>query len=317
MTSAADQPDLIARLSTLGDLARLRLLRLLESNELSVGELSRILQLPQSTVSRHLKLLFEGGWVGKRAEGTASLYHFADDTLEAGAADLWALARRQLGPGTTLREDDARLREVLADRRTDSRAFFGRVGGEWDHLRAQLFGSAFTNEALLDLVDERWTVADLGCGTGNAAERLAPVVRQVIAVDREPAMLEAARKRLAGADNVDFRPGDMTALPIDDASVDAAISMLVLHHLPRPALAVKEIARILRPGGLALIVDMAEHTRAEYRRTMGHEHLGFDRAAVSAWAKAASLTLVRHRRLRPDTDGRGPGLFAAALRRPS
>ena len=127
----------------------------------------------------------------------------------------------------------------------------------------------------------------------------------------------ATPSQRAGADNVDFRPGDMTALPIDDASVDAAISMLVLHHLPRPALAVKEIARILRPGGLALIVDMAEHTRAEYRRTMGHEHLGFDRAAVSAWAKAASLTLVRHRRLRPDTDGRGPGLFAAALRRPS
>ena len=310
-------PPLLDRLTALTDLARLRMLRLLESAELGVGELAKAVQLPQSTVSRQLKLLHDGGWIVRRTEGTASLYRLAEQSLDAEARDLWHLVRGQLSASPTLEEDDRRLAEVLAERRTDSKAFFGRIGGEWDALRRELFGEAFTTEAMLSLVGRDWTVADLGCGTGNAAEHLAPVVKRVIAVDREPAMLEAARKRLASLDNVEFRQGDlMGTLPIDDGEIDAAIVFLVMVYLPDPQHAVGEIARILRPGGLAMIVDMVTHDRETLRHTMGHLHLGFDADQVDGWAAAAGLTDVRYRRLRPDTQAKGPGLFVAIMSRP-
>jgi SAM-dependent methyltransferase len=315
MPTRSDPPALLNRLATLSDMARLRMMRLLAREELSVGELARALQLPQSTVSRHLKLLHETGWLAKRAEGTATFYRLREDVLEAPARELWALASAQLGRSPTLDEDDTRLREVLAARRIDARAFFGRIGGEWDELRRTLFGYDFTAAALLNLLDENWIVADLGCGTGNATELLAPLVSKVIAVDREPAMLEAARRRLAGIGRVEFRRGEMNQLPLRDGEVNAAVVMLVMPYIPEPAEAVAEIARVLAAGGTALLVDMVAHDREEYRQTMGHVHLGFTEQDVQRWAKAAGLSRPRYRRLRPDPEGKGPSLFAASMRR--
>ena len=314
MSRGSQMPPLLGRLAALSDLARLRILRLLAAGELSVGELARALQLPQSTVSRHLKVLFGAGWIGRRSEGTASLYRLTEDALDDGSRQLWRLIRDRVGPLPTFDEDDRRLVEVLAERRTDSKAFFGRVAGEWNELRCGLFGEAFTTEALLGLVRADWVVADLGCGTGNAAEHLAPVVGKVIAVDREPAMLEAARKRLAGFDNVEFRPGDLTeALPFPDRAVDAVVVFLVMVYIPEPASALIEMARILRPGGMVLIVDLVAHDRESYRHTMGHLHLGFEPRQVEQWGRSAGFSEVRYRHLRPATTAKGPGLFAATL----
>jgi ArsR family transcriptional regulator len=273
--------------------------------------------MPQSTVSRHLKLLHDAGWIERRSEGTASLYRMDRDTLPPSAAALWEVVRAQLAASPTLEEDDRRLAEVLAERRTDSREFFGRLGGEWDRLRRELFGDSFTAEALLGFLDPGWVVADLGCGSGSTAEYLAPVVRRVIAVDREPAMIAAARKRLARYGNVVFREDDVTALSLPDGHADAAILSLVMVYVPDPLAAVRETARILRPGGCAMIVDMVAHDRESYRHTMGHQHLGFDEAEVARWAAAAGLAAPRYLRLRPDTAARGPGLFAATMRAPA
>jgi SAM-dependent methyltransferase len=171
------------------------------------------------------------------------------------------------------------MSEVLSERRTDSSAFFGRIVGEWDRLRRELFGEAFGGEALLSFLNPDWIVADLGCGTGCTAELLAPVVGRVIAVDREPAMLDAARKRLDRFDNVELVRGDVTGLSLGDEQVHAAILSLVMVSLGEPQVAVREIARILRPGGLALVVDMVPHDRESYRHTMGH---GFRRGTGEA-----------------------------------
>lgn len=314
MHEQLDPATLVNRLTTLSDMARLRMLRLLNREELSVGELARALQLPQSTVSRHLKLLHEGSWVIKRSEGTASLYRLVADALSPAAHSLWTLTSDQLGSGPTTQEDDSRLAEVLAERTADGRSFFGRLGADWDALRRDLFGDPFTDQALLALLDKRWVLADLGCGTGNAAAKLAPFVKTVIAVDREPAMLEAAKRRLEAFSNVDFRQGELHQLPIDNASVDAAMIFLVLHHLEQPLEAVREAARILRPGGALLIVDMVPHDREGFRHTMDHRHLGFSQETIESWAQATDLDDVRYVRLRPDTTAKGPGLFAATMR---
>ncbi len=313
-TDAANPRDRwLSWLGTLGDLARLRTLRLLEREELGVGELARALQMPQSSVSRHLKPLFGQGWVTKRTEGTQSLYRMSPAVLPQDMRELWRLSHDHLGASPTYDEDDARLAEVLASRRVDSRTFFGRIGGDWDELRRELFGELFASDALLGLLSPDAVAADLGCGTGEAAERLAPVVKRVIAVDREPAMLGAAKRRLARFSNVDFREGDLFQLPLRPGEADLAVLMLVLHHVEEPATALASIARIMRPGGRLLVVDMVRHDRASYQQTMGHRHLGFTDADLRATARGTGFALARYVRLRPDTGGKGPGLFSAVF----
>ncbi len=315
MKAATNTPPLLDWLSLLSDLARVRLLRLLQAEELSVGELARAVQLPQSTVSRHLKALLDQGWIVKRSEGTASLYRVSIADLHPAAGELWTLTTSQMADTPTFDDDDARLGEVIAERRMDSRSFFGTKSGEWDDLRQELFGDQFTQEALLGLLPTGTVVADLGCGTGNASQFLAPLVSRVIAIDREPAMLEAARKRLDAFTNVEFRQGELTALPLKDSEVNAAVVFLVLHHLDAPEAVVKEVARALAPGGLALIVDMVVHDRTSYRHSMGHVHLGFAERDLQQWATNAGLENVRFRRLRPNTAAKGPGLFLATMRK--
>lgn len=306
------------RLAAIGDHTRLRLVRLLEGNELTVGEVARVLQLPQSTISRHLKVLASAGWVQRRAEGTATLYRLTLDDLPAVARPLWVAVREGSGDDPDMREDERRLEAVLAQRRMDSRSFFGRVAGEWDSVRSELFGESVTSLSLHALLDPSWVVADIGCGTGNASELIAPHVARVIAVDFSEPMLGAARRRLGEFENVEFREGSIESIPLADASVDVGVVMLVMHHVPDPDAALREIARIVKPGGRVLMVDMFEHTREEYRRTMGHEHLGFTRERIEELFAGAGMPGCRVTALRGDPDGKGPSLFAAtgAVARP-
>ena len=315
--SNAELPDLINWLSALGDSTRLRIMRLLREEELGVGELSRVVQLPQSTVSRHLKVLHEVSWVAKRPVGTSSLYRLVVDRFEPDAVKLWKVANERLNATRSFAGDEARLREVLVDRQTSSREFFGRVSGEWNKLRGELFGERFTASALLAIVDPNWVVADIGCGTGEAAQHLAPLVKKIIAIDREPAMLEAAKSRLAGLENVDFREGEIANLPLKDGECDAALLFLVLHHLENSDDAIAEIARTLRPGGLLVVLDMVAHTREVYRHTMGHVHLGFSEEALRKMAEKTTLNLRSVTHLRPDVEGTGPQLFVATFQQES
>lgn len=315
---SANNSLLTDRLVALGEMVRLRILRMLEREELSVGEVARIVQLPQSTVSRHLKVLGDGGWLLKRTEGTATFYRLVLDDLPAPCRELWLVVREQLGgpkgTGTTpeLAEDVRRLGAVIAERRQDSQAFFGRVAGQWDEVRSELFGSRFTAESLLCLLPRDWTVIDIGCGTGNVSELLSPLVRRVIAVDASSAMLKAAQKRLEGEGrtNVEFVRGEIQKLPLKDGSADAAVAFLVLHHVPEIAAALAEMRRVLRPGGQALIVDMVEHDRQSYRHTMGHHWLGFGEARLAGELAAAGFEGVRFVPLTPEAEAKGPGLFA-------
>ncbi|MDX2016372.1 MAG: metalloregulator ArsR/SmtB family transcription factor [Planctomycetota bacterium] len=325
-----DQTSSLAeRLALLSEPTRLRILRLLEAEELAVGELARVVQLPQSTVSRHLKLLAEPpsgageAWVTRRNVGTAAYYRLLLDDLPPANLSLWLTIRAQLPGGPEHEEDQRRLRAVVAERRTDSAAFFGRVAGEWDQVRSELFGQRFTPLAFLSFLPRDWTVADLGCGTGNAAEFLAPVVRKVYAVDRSEPMLDAARRRLEGRSNVEFVAGDLAKLPIASASVDAAVCLLVLHHLDEPMPAVREMRRILRaqspsgtPSGSLLLVDMVAHDREDYRRTMGHRHLGFGREALTKMLHEVGFVDVTYHELAPEPDAKGPGLFVCTARLP-
>lgn len=305
------------RLAALGEMVRLRVLRLLEAEELAVGEVAQVVQLPQSTVSRHLKVLADGGWITKRNEGTATFYRLHLDDLAPDARALWRTVREQLGDSGDLAEDQRRLRAVLDERKTDSETFFGRAGGEWDQIRAEMFGDRFTSLALLSLINPRWSVADLGCGTGNASELIAPVVARVIAVDQSDVMLAAAKRRLSAFKTVEFANASLDRLPLRNGEIDAALCLLVLHHLDQPLGALREMRRTVSPrlgGGIAIVVDMVKHDRDLYRRTMGHRHLGFSKDEMSRLMSEAGFDQVSYRELPGEPEGKGPGLFVCVGR---
>jgi SAM-dependent methyltransferase len=315
MARTGRQPEaLLACMGSLGDATRLRLLRLLERNELGVAELCQVLQLPQSTASRHLKVLADQGLVRSRAEGTNRLYRMSPE-LEHSARRLWLLAREQTESWATARQDRLRLQRLRSQRQPAALAFFAGAVGRWDRLREELYGRAFSDLALLSLLPCEWVVADLGCGSGHVSERLAPHVRAVIGVDQSDAMLKAARKRTAGLANVELRKGGLEALPLDDAAVDGALLVLALTYVPEPRRALEEMARVLRAGGRAVIVDLLRHDREEFRRQMGQTSLGFEPEELAQMIEQAGFGAVSCRALSPEADAKGPALLLAAASR--
>jgi ubiquinone/menaquinone biosynthesis C-methylase UbiE/DNA-binding transcriptional ArsR family regulator len=299
-------------LTVLSDATRSRMLLILERHELTVTELCAVLQLPQSTVSRHLKTLGDGSWVSSRRDGTSRYYTLALDDRDAHTRRLWSLLREQISTTAGADQDARRLKGVLARRQAKSEEFFASAAGQWDRLRREVFGRDSALHALPALVDPRWIVGDLGCGTGETSAALAPFVARTIAVDRSGEMLQAARRRLRDLPNVDVRRGELEALPIDDAELDAALMLLVLHHVPDPAAALGEAARTMKPGARFVLCDMLPHDREEYKKEMGHVWLGFADDQLRRLLTGAGFADIRIAPFPVDPEARGPALFVAS-----
>ena len=278
-----------------------------------MGELCAALQLPQSTVSRHLKQLGDMRWIVSRAEGASRLYRVVP-RLDAAARKLWQVVREQVAESDTSRRDAQRVTAILEKRRRASTEFFSSAAGQWDALRAGLFGRRADLIALLALLDDSLIVGDLGCGTGALTEVLAPSVAKVIAVDASKAMLASAKRRVGDAANVELRQGALESLPIDAGVLDVAILFLVLHYLPEPALALAEARRVLAPGGRLLVVDMMPHEQGDLRERMGHVWQGIGEGMLAEWMDDAGFGPVQYRTLPVDETATGPALFAAISR---
>jgi ArsR family transcriptional regulator len=237
------------------------------------------------------------------------------DGLDPSARRLWNLIREQAAQTRAAAHDDQRLATILAARQTRSQAFFNSAAGQWDRLRREMFGDRFDLMALAGLLDDAWIVGDLGCGTGQVSEMVAPFVQRVIAVDSSRAMLKAARQRLGHLSHVDIRHGDLETPPIDDSALDAAVSCLVLHHVSDPPAVLRAAARALRPGGRLLVIDMLSHDRREYQQQMGHVWLGFAPTQMTEWLRGAGFERARVQPLPPAPQAKGPAAFAATARR--
>lgn len=270
---------------SMGDPVRLRLLHLLSVEELTVGELVRILDLAQSTVSRHLKTLRESGLVADRPVGAATFYRAA---LEPSAGNGDASVRESLA-GLLSRDnlppaDRRHLERILALRAGEGSDFFDKMGLRWDALREACFGPAFHLEAFIHLLPAEWTVADLGTGTGYLLPVLGGQFRRVIGVDMSEPMLGLARRHLAGplAEVIELRHGALESLPIADSEVDLAVALLMLHHLPEIEPALREMRRILKPGGRVLIVEVHPHQNEKFRIQMADRQMGMAPEALKS-----------------------------------
>jgi len=303
---------------TLADSTRVRILALLEREELAVQELMDVLAMAQSRVSRHLGILREAGLLRDRREGTYVFYRFA--TPKGGAwSDAWQLARRELAGDPAAKRDAAALVRVVEARASRIRTFFDSVGPEWDALRKVFNDDALRARAIAHLAPPSWTVCDVGTGTGILAKDLARLGLRVIAVDHSPRMLEAARSSLeAEGYAVELRLGEAHALPLADGEVNAALAHMVLHYVPQPAEALREMARIVKPGGVVVVVDFVRHEAEWMREELGVLWLGFPADEIVRWLGDAGLESVRVEHFAVPSPARDlPGTFLASARKPA
>ncbi len=320
-TPAADTLQKVFK--TLADPTRVRILRLLEQEELIVGELMDILSMAQSRVSRHLAILREAGLLSDRREGTFVAYRFVlpEDGLWC---DAWLLARKSMAGDPTADRDDALLRRTLAGRKKRSdtgRSFFDAVGPEWDALRTVFGDDLLRARATTVLVPPRLRVADIGTGTGVLALELADLGLDVVGIDQSEGMLEAARRKSEASishatGRVEFRNGDAHALPLEDDSVDAAFAHMVLHSLEDPGRAIGEMARVVRPGGQVILVDFLHHDHTWMEKDLGLLWLGFEPETLRDWIDTAGLETLRIEPFESDAKRDLPASFVASARKP-
>ena len=275
---------------TLTDPTRMRILFLLEREELAVQELVQILDTAQSTVSRHLGILREAGLLLVRREGTSIYYRFSTPSCKQWA-DTWALARTALTDDPSMARDVASLDLVLRQREMRSRRWFEEVGPEWDDIRRVFNDDVHRARAMTRLIAPRLRVADIGTGTGILARELVATGVEVIAVDRSDRMLEAARRGTTGdaAARIEFRLGEANQLPLAADEVDAAMAHMVLHYVASPGEVLQEMARVVKPGGRVIVVDFVQHEHEWMKKELGVLWQGFPTEAVERWFDEAGL----------------------------
>jgi ubiquinone/menaquinone biosynthesis C-methylase UbiE len=285
------QPQLLL-FHGLADPTRLRIVALLRTMELAIGELAMVLGQSQPRVSRHVRILVEAGIVLRQREGGWVFLRLASG---AGVEALFALLDgwpRSAAEASTTDADRARLETVREERAAAAQRYFADHADEWDAIRARHVGEETVEAAILRLMHNRRLghLLDIGTGTGRMAEIFAPTARRITALDRSPEMLRIARAKLADqAIAANLMQGDFVALPLDEASVDTVVMHQVLHFAHEPGRVIEEAARVLRPGGHLLIVDFATHDEEDLRTRAAHARLGFSEAQMRGWFASCGL----------------------------
>lgn len=290
---------LITVLRAAGEPNRLRILALCAVGDLTVTELTKILGQSQPGVSRHLKLLCDAGLLERYQEGSWAFFHLPT------RGDAARIARFLVD---LIAEDDAhvsrdrrRFTDIRQERATRSDQYFRENAARWDRIRALHVDEAEVEQSLLQMLGSKPVDAllDIGTGTGRMLQVLGSIARDAIGVDQSRDMLSVARTNLASLDyhNCSVRQADMYELPFDEKSFDLVVLHMVLHFAERPHDAVREAARVLRPGGQFLIVDFARHEMETLREEHAHRRLGFRAADIEDWATEAGLDCIEIRNL--------------------
>lgn len=279
--------DVLQYFKALADDTRLRLFSVLSRYELNVNELIAILDMGQSRVSRHLKILASAGLITWRRDG---LWVFYSASQEADSRRFIDSVLPFIVSGVVAQADFKAASSVIEERLRATRHFFNTIAEDWDRLAKEVLGNFDLPQAITEHVPAGVVAADLGCGTGEVLQRMLEKAREIIGVDGSARMLELAKRRFTGeSSRVSLRIGDLEHLPLRDAEVDFVSVNMVLHHLSEPEAALKEARRVLRPHGRLMLADFDQHTNESMRVNYGDRWLGFSREALCAALEKAGF----------------------------
>ncbi len=299
MTGSFASSAIVTALKAAAEPTRLRILLLLAAGELNVKDLTQILGQSQPRLSRHLKLLVEAGLVERFREGSWVYFHVSDRT--PGGRLVLDLLKLVDASDAAVARDKERSEALKRERETSAQDYFRTHAADWDRIRSLHVAESEVEAAMSEALGEGSfkLFIDLGTGTGRILELFAGRYERGLGLDLNQAMLTYARSKLGrgGNGHVQVRHGDIYALALPDGVADAIVMHQVLHFLSDPALAIREAARVLAPGGRLLIVDFAPHELEFLRESYAHERLGFTPAQVSDWMQSAGLEPVEQRNL--------------------
>ena len=305
--------QLLATLRAMADETRLRILRLLAEEELSVTEIAAVLKSGQPAISRHLGMLRTAGLLSMRRDGQRALYRLAP--AEGTPTVLWKQLAAAVAGARGADADRTALEEILALRLAGAADFFDQRAADWDRLRTRLVDEAAPFRTVAALAPTGRVIVDVGSGTGAMLPLLAPNTRRILAVDRSRSMLARARAntRQANLLGVEFLRGDMTALPLADGAADGLLATMVLHHAEHPGAALAEFARVLKTGGRLALLDLSAHDDRAMAAEHGDRWLGFAPDVLEDHLAGAGLDEIRVEML-PTRDRRPALVLASATR---
>jgi SAM-dependent methyltransferase len=279
----------------LADETRIRILNLLRDQELSVNEIAGILEMGQSRISRHLKILTDRGFLACRRDGLWAFYTVPPKGDGRRLLDAFGFLLKNQ---PDLRSDRGRARKIMDERSAVSARFFNSLAGDWDRIKREILGPLDIYREIEEWIPSGGVVADLGCGTGGLLLSIGEKVRRAIGVDNSPKMLEQARRRFVGqSERIEIRMGELEHLPLRDQEVDAVVINMVLHHLPSPLEGFAEANRALKPGGTLVVTDFIKHSREQMRSRFGDRWLGFRPDELTAWFHEAGFSVKNTKRL--------------------
>ena len=281
---------IIKQFKALSDPTRLRLLNILNRFELNVNEIVSIIDMIQSGVSRHLKILLEAGLLKSRKDG--SFIYYSANGIDA-TRELISLACMQVAEEPLFIRDLNRAEQSISLRKNRTKRFFRTVAPQWDRLKKEVLGDFNLNSQIIKRIETGQCIADLGCGTGEILCQLINTdAHRLIGVDASPEMLEQARIKLPDTLKLELRLGEVENLPMRDREIDLAVMSMVLFHLVEPERSMAEVCRVLKPGGRFILADFLHHDREEIKEIIGGVWLGFSPDQINGWCKAHGLNLT-------------------------
>lgn len=283
--------ETVTLFKALSDETRLRLVHLSIHFELNVNEIVSIMEMGQSRISRHLKILTDSCLLRSRRDGLWTFYSIAP---EGSGHDFIEAVKYVFEGDPVFTGDLERAQRVLDQRAMESVRFFDAIAEDWEEMKRNIIGDAGINAKIISAVPECGTVVDLGCGTGDLLAPLTAKAGQVIGVEKSSRMLEAARRRFAGdGENVELRIGELEHLPVRDGEADAAVINMVLHHLAEPLKAIKEVYRLLKKGNVFIIADLLQHQQELMRERFGDRWLGFSIEEIARWLGSCGFEMEK------------------------
>ncbi|MCD4719529.1 MAG: metalloregulator ArsR/SmtB family transcription factor, partial [Desulfobacula sp.] len=266
--------ELIKCFKALSDKTRLRLLYVLQQYELNVNEIVLVVDMIQSGVSRHLKILMESGLLTSRRDGSFIYYSAVKNTV---VKTFISLVDQSIEKEDIIGQDLEKAREMIKIRQNRTKRFFKTVAPQWDRLKKEVLGNFDLNSMIKKKLSFHGNISDLGCGTGELIEILSEKTsHKLIGIDASPEMLEQARLRLSGKNNAELRLGELEHLPMKNQEIDTAILNMVLHHISQPELPITEVFRVLKPKGQFILADFEKHDQEKIKEIIGGSWLGFE-----------------------------------------